>query len=185
MKIKKTMIGSGMMLIALLVVSCNKETQMNNDLSYFDQIAGNYTGAFLSESLKSTIEAHAEIQMNSDSSIRVHCYGGNIDTTFMLDLFSQHDSLYVCLTGDDFYNEYGHMRNVIGSMMNGFGSMMGGNGSTSSDSTGWMHHLSVDHKNREPHFGGFDLNNHTFGYSFEDMGNNNMLMRFEGTKDND
>lgn len=190
MKTKNTLIGFGMMLFALLIVSCNKETQMNNDLSYIEQIVGNYTGTFLSEGLKSTIEAHADIQMNSDSSIWVHCYGGDIDTTFMFDLFNQGDSLYVCLTGEDFFNEYGHMRNAMGNMMNGFGSMMGGNmmggnGYSGSDLTGWMHHLEVDHENGDMHFGGFDLNNHTFGYSFEDMGNNNMIMRFEGTKDND
>lgn len=182
MKTKTTMIGWGMMLFALLIVSCEKETQTNNDLSYGEQIAGTYTGTFSVDGLKSGIDAHAEIQLNSDSSIWVHCYGGEIDTTFMLQIFEHNDSIMVCLTGDDFFNEYGHMSGHNNNMGSG---MMGGSGHMGSGSTEWNHHMDDSHTEGDEHFGGFDTMNHSFNYSFRDPLNITSLIHFNGIKDSD
>lgn len=181
MKTKKTMIGLGMMLIALLIVSCEKETQTDTELSYGEQIAGTYTGTFSIDGLKSGTDAFAEVEMNSDSSIWVHCYGGEIDTTFMLEIFENNDSIMVCLTGDDFFNEYGHMSGHTDNMGGG---MMGGSGHMGSDSSGWEHHMEDSHTEGDEHFGGFDTMNHSFNYSFRNPADQNTFIHFEGTKDN-
>ncbi len=175
-------------LLGVLMASCKKENQSEIELNAIDQILGTYTGTFNDDGLKTIITAKADVTMNADSSIWVHCYGGEYDTAFMLDVFNQNDSIYVCLTGDDFMNEYGHARNHQGSMMNGsggngMGGNMMGNTTLSSDSTGWMFHLREDHHGtQEDHFGGFDMNNHTFGYSFRNPDNTGMYITFQGSK---
>ena len=53
--------------------------------------------------------------------IEVHCFGKEIDTTFMLDYYEHNDSVMVCLTGSDFEFMYGHMLgegHMGGGMMN-------------------------------------------------------------------
>lgn len=194
-KTKTAIIAFSILMIGILVVSCKKEATITTDLTNFDQIVGSYTGTLNGNSLKTMITAHADVQLNADSSITVHCFGGDFDTTFMLDVFDQSDSVHVCLTGNEFYNEYGHMRNHSGSTMTGFGNMMGGNtmggnmmggnNTTVADSTGWMYHLRVDHMSGDIHFGGFNVDSHTFGYRFRDLNNSEMFIRFEGIKNTD
>lgn len=182
-----------MLLSGVLMVSCKKDTQIDDELNYLEEIVGIYSGTFSSDDLKTIITANAEIQMNADSSIWFHCYGGEIDTTFMLDIFDHNDSILVCLTGTEFANEYGHARIRQGSMMNWSdfnsgghgmgGNMMGNNTNLSNDSTGWYYHMREEHHGEnEEHFGGFDMNNHTFGYRFRDPQNLEMFIKFESVK---
>ncbi|MBK6284071.1 MAG: hypothetical protein IPF54_16725 [Draconibacterium sp.] len=83
---------------------------------------GTYSGTLTNKSATGTIigssSATAGISKTSDGLIQVHCFGTGIDTTFMLNYFPDNDSVFVCLTGNDFRNTYGHMM--------GQGHMMGG-----------------------------------------------------------
>ena len=76
------------------------------------------------------------------------------------------------MTGDDFNNEYGHMN----------GHMMG-HGMHETTGTDWMHHLEDEHENGDQHYGMFDLENHSFEYSFKMMHNDSVYYRnFQGIR---
>lgn len=174
---------------ALFALSaCNK----TDDLSV-NTIEGTYVGTLSGTgSLKSAetwmTSATADVVKTSEGEIQVHCFGGEIDTTFMLNYFENHDSVMVCMQGADFDEMYGHMSS--GGMMGGTnGGMMGGTnggmiGSTQGDhhsqnGTEWQNHMSSMHQAGDEHFGGFDMMGKSFGYTFK-MPNGDMT--FQGTK---
>ena len=147
-------------------------------------IEGRYVGTFSkSTSLKSKLldgngdhDGIADITMSSENQIQVHCYGNEIDTTIMLDFFEHNDSVMVCLSGDDFENDYGHM--------SGEGHMSGGMmGDISNGETEWMHHMNEEHEDGDEHPGGFDMVHGTFTYSFRMMENlTPYYLNFQGIK---
>lgn len=151
------------------IVSCEKSDDLiNND------IAGTYEGTLTIDLGKKTDNskttnniATAIVSMVGDQ-IEVHCFGDNFDTTIMLDIYENGSDISVCLTGTEFENMYGHMvgqSNMNGNMQN-------------MDSE-WMQHLNNDHQSGDEHFGGFDMQHHSFNYTFTtDHGN----YHFEGTK---
>ncbi len=180
MKYRNLIIGMLFTSVFLVVVSC---TTTNDDPE--DSIEGTYYGTFTrTTSLKSAQAGNsgadqgtAEVTMMGDNEIEVHCFGSEIDTTFMLDYYMHHDSVYVCLTGDDFENMYGHML--------GTGHMAGGMmGDIRGDETEWMHHLNDEHKPGDEHFGGFDMQNGTFTYSIRMIDETvPYYMKFTGSKE--
>ena len=174
-KTKTAFLATLLLIIGVAFVSCSKETQAIDDLNT-DQITGSYTGTFSFEGLKSGTDAHADVELNNDSTINIHCYGGVIDTTFMLQIFENNDSIMLCLTGNDFFNEYGHQSGHQGDMM-------GGSGHMNTGSSDWDHHMSDSHNDDDLHFGGFDTMNHSFSYSFRNPSNSSSLIHFIGTKD--
>ena len=185
MKFRNIIIGTLFISALLVVASC---TRTGSDQE--NSIEGTYYGTITrTASLKSAQavksgadQGTAEVTMMGDNEIEVHCFGSEIDTTFMLDYYMQHDSAYVCLTGDDFENMYGHM---LGEGHMG-GNMMGGGmmGDISGDETEWMHHLNDEHKTGDEHFGGFDMKNGTFTYSIRMMDETEpYYMKFTGSKE--
>lgn len=177
---KRIIIIATMMIIgAITVVSCTKSDNPTNE-----NIEGTYYGSFTtSTSLKSTVvdgtgtgEGTAEVTMMDNHQIQVHCFGEEIDTTFMLDYYAHNDSVMVCLTGDDFESMYGHML--------GDGHMGGGMmGDIQNGETEWMHHMYDEHESDDMHFGGFDMDMGSFSYSFEMMdGSSPYYLTFEGSK---
>jgi len=167
MKLKNIKNIASILLIAISVVfiSCDK----NDDISYND-VVGTYEGTLTIDSGKSADSAKtlnstatAVISMVGDQ-IEVHCFGDNFDTTIMLDLYHDGDAINVCLTGDEFEEMYGHMQGQ---------GHMNGNGSE------WMQHLNNDHQDGDEHFGGFNMQHHSFNYTFTtDHG----VYHFQGTK---
>ena len=124
---KRVILAGAILAVALMgFTSCEK----TEDLKAND-IEGVYEGTFsVSSSLKATSldasENHhgtAEVSLMGDNQIEVHCFGEEIDTTFMLDYYEHNDSIMVCLTGDDFEHMYGHM---LGEGHMGEGMMDGG-----------------------------------------------------------
>lgn len=169
-----------LLVIALLAgfLACNKTEETPQDNS----IEGTYKGT-LTASLKSaeglfpgSADATAVVNKSGDELIEVHCFTDEIDTTFMLNYYENNDSVMVCLTGDAFGEMYGHMM--------GQGHMGGGMmGDINPNETEWQHHLNDEHQPGDEHFGGFDMMNHSFGYTFEMMdGENHYSVHFEGTK---
>ena len=178
---KKSMIIAGLLLAVILMgfTSCEK-TEDPQTIG----IEGTYTGSFsLSSSLKSAQldganDGHgtADVSMMGDNQIEVHCFGEEIDTTFMLDYYGYGDSIMVCLTGGDFEGMYGHML--------GDGHMGGGMmGDIQNGESQWMHHMNDEHNDGDEHFGGFNMGEHTFTYSFKMMdGTSPYYLKFHGTK---
>ena len=126
--------------------------------------------------LKTENEAYAEVSKIGNGKIQVHIYDISNDVKVMLDYYEHTDSLYVCYTGDDFQNMYGHML--------GQGHMQGGMmGDRQTHESSWEHHLYDEHKEGDEHFGGFNMLNHTFTYRFtrmEDGLTHNLI--FQGEK---
>jgi hypothetical protein len=178
---KKRMIVAGAILAVAVMgfTSCEK-----SDDPDVITIEGLYEGAFsVSGSLKAALlngskgdQGSAVVSMMDNNQIEVHCFGEEIDTTFMLDYYEHGDSIMVCLTGIDFENMYGHM---LGSGHMGGGMM----GDIQNGDTQWAHHMNDEHKARDEHFGGFDMHEMTFTYSFKMMdGSSPYYLRFHGVK---
>lgn len=185
MKYGNIIIGTLFTSAFLLAASC---TKTGSDPE--DSIEGTYYGTIARTTSLKSVQAGsigkdhdtAEVTMMEDNLIEVYCYGDEIDTTFMLNYYMDHDSAYVCLTGDDFEEMYGHM---LGAGHMG-GGMMGGNmmGDISDDETEWMHHLNDEHQPGDKHFGGFDMQNGTFTYSIRMMDEAEpYYMKFTGSKE--
>jgi hypothetical protein len=163
------------LLATLAIAGCNSSDDLTDN-----SIEGTYSGTLTSKSATGTIigsnSATAGISKTSEGLIQVHCFGTGIDTTFMLNYFPDKDSVFVCLTGTDFRDTYGHMM--------GQGHMMGGMmGDIKPGQTQWQHHMADEHKPGDIHYGGFNMMNHTFGYTFHKYnGGSHMIINFEGTK---
>jgi hypothetical protein len=182
---RKNAFFAGLLLLSVLIgMSSCEET---NDQVIGD-IEGTYEGSFSkSTSLKSNPidgrdehDGIAEVSMMGENQIQVHCFGNEIDTTFILDYYEHNNSVMVCLTGDDFKSTYGHMLGEVhmsGGMM---GQMMG---DIVAGETEWMHHMSDEHDEGDEHFGGFDMHDGTFSYSFHMMDNfTPYYLKFHGVK---
>ena len=184
MKQNRILFGLILSTVLLGLISCEKES--NQSISDSEGI---YAGLFSkSTSLKSDLpdgngehDGIAEVTMMGENQIQVHCYGDEIDTTFILDYYEHNDSVMVCLTGDDFESTYGHMlgkSHMSGGMME---DMMGDIGI---GETEWMHHMSDEHDEGDEHFGGFDMVHGSFSYSFRIMENlTPYYLKFHGIKD--
>jgi len=171
--------GAILAIVVIGFTSCEK----TDDIEVND-IEGVYEGTFsVSNSLKAAPfdggdgdHGTAEVSMMGNNQIEVHCFGEEIDTTFMLDYYEFNDSVMVCLIGDDFENMYGHML--------GDGHMSGGMmGDVQNGESEWMHHMNDEHNEGDEHFGGFDMGEHTFTYSFYMMdGTTPYYLKFHGIK---
>ena len=156
--------------------ACQKVEKTANE-----SVEGTYIGSFTTAStLKSATTTAgnmmdtAIVTLMSNGQINVHCFGDDLDSTFILNTYRNGDSLMVCLDGDDFNNEYGHMM--------GHGSMMG-DGMMGNNSSEWGQHMNSEHKIGDNHFGGFDMQNGTFSYSFKMMDGTMMnYKKFQGTR---
>ncbi len=170
---KKVRLFLVMSILTLVVFSSCEKTELQLDTQ---AILGTYKGTITPEpGLKSTTDGSFDGTMDvsdaGNGQIEVHCYGGDIDTTFMLDYYPDGDSTKVCLTGDAFEEMYGHMKENMNS-----GNMMGGN---MMDGQSWTDHMNSEHQQGDEHFGGFDMTNGTFDYT---MLTETERLRFQGKK---
>ena len=155
-------------IIVILFVSCQK----SDDIGYND-VAGTYVGTLTSnlanKSSEIVVTKDATVVVSSvGNQIQVNCYAEDFDTTIMLGTYDNNDEVMVCLTGEEFENMYGHML--------GQGHM---NGNMQNNGTEWMQHLNNEHQEGDEHFGGFDMQYHSFNYTFK-MSNGDY--HFQGMK---
>lgn len=178
----KNLVKTGLMVAAAVVLfaACEKEESGED---FEKTVEGIYTGTLTEEGTKSAngiaegmVEATAEVTLTGENEIQVNCYTSDFDTTFMLNYYEHHDSAYVCFTGERFEEMYGHML--------GGGHMMGGMmGDIGNGETQWMHHMDEEHDEDDEHFGGFDMDDHTFSYTFRMMNEGNPYgLHFQGSK---
>ena len=166
------------LLIALILTSCQK-----TDIAEEESVAGIYTGTLtydtdtksLNDSGKSE-KATVEISEMGNNLLEVHCYNEAVDTTFTLNYYNHNEQALVCYTGNEFEARYGHElgeSHSVGGMMKDMGA----------GETEWMHHLNDEHSDDDEHYGGFNMQNHSFRYRFEieEEGNIHSL-EFYGTK---
>lgn len=160
------------MALAVMVTACDKQ---NVSVDLTTDIVGTYKGTLSSDKLKGVSDATADVTKTGDNELEIHCYGDEIDTTFTQRLFENGDMVQMCTTGDDFYNEYGHeMMNQSDhhDMMN------------DRDGSSWVHHMDEEHDAGDEHYGSFDMDQHTFNYSFNIQSNgSSYTAKFIGVKE--
>ncbi len=156
-------------LLTVLLASCSKTPQPAT-LSA-KAVAGTYQGSFTATNFKTT--GVANVDPVNDSMVSIHCYDSvGFDTTFVMQLFQNGDSIMLCSNGQNFYNQYGRYRY---SMM---GSMMGSSGMTA-----WQQFLNTQHDPGNGQYGSFDMMNGSFYYPFTDStGTSTVTMTFNGSK---
>ena len=166
--------------VAMLTVTACEKT--DNDSR--ESVEGIYAGTLSSgnksaDALNSSNEEYevtAEVSMTSNDQLEVDWDSQHMDTTIRFNHYNHNDSVLICFTGEDFENMYGHML--------GEGHMSGGHMSDMHDGeTEWMHHMADEHDEGDEHFGGFDMQHHTFTYHFEMMdGDTPYSLTFQGDK---
>lgn len=162
--------------VALLVLftACEKEE------TNLQTVEGIYNGTLsgLQKSTKVVADskpATTEITVTGENKIQIHSYAEGLDTIFMLNYYKNIDSTYVCFTGEDFEEMYGHAL--------GEGHMGGMMEDMHNDETQWMHHMKEEHQEGDEHFGGFDMVNHSFSYTFQmNSDDSSDDMHFKGIK---
>jgi len=154
----------------ILIFSCEKSDELiNND------VTGTYVGTLTSnlsskssETTKTEATPATVIVNEVGDQIQVHCFAEDFDITIMLDIYNDNNNVMVCLTGEEFENMYGHML--------GHGNM---NNHMQNSGTQWMQHLNNEHQEGDEHFGSFDMQHHTFNYTFR---MNNGDFHFQGIR---
>ena len=141
--------------VVLTLFSCENSDDLNPN-----EIEGTYKGTIITDisskfSTSKTENSATAVVRKVGDKIEVHCYDGDFDTTVMLETYHDNDNIMVCLTGNDFENMYGHML--------GQGHM---NGNMQNNGTEWMQHLNFEHQEGDEHFGSFDMQHHSFNYTF-------------------
>lgn len=179
-KVVKTIWFAAVALV--LFTACEKEESVEKIKE--KSVEGVYNGTLTEEGTKSATgitesmtEATAEVTIVGENEIQVNCYTSDWDTTFMLNYYEHQDSAYVCFTGERFEEMYGHML--------GGGHMMGGMmGDIGEGETEWMHHMDEEHDKGDEHFGGFNMDDHSFSYTFQmNEGHEPYYLHFKGTKE--
>lgn len=173
MKNLKSIIIVGIIGITVIATSCSKKTEPpKNDI--IAQVVGTYKGTLATGSVEH--DGTTDVSAVNDSVIQIHCYDqDDFDTTFVMEMYENGDSVMLCNTGEDFYSQYGHYMMGRHHMSD---DMMGNMGSMDND---WQQHLSSQHQPGDKHYGDFDMDNGTFNYSFE-MGNGMQTKIFSGRK---
>ncbi len=172
-KIKKMKNARLLVVMSAAVLIGLTSCQESVDLSV-STVDGIYRGSLTYESsLKSTSvagtgssDAIAEVTDLGDGQIEVHCFGDEMDTTFILNSYEHNNMVMVCLDGEAFEQMYGHMMGSgqWNNGMNHSGGMRSSNGSRNSE---WLDHMENDHSEGDEHFGGFNMTERTFDYTIE------------------
>ncbi len=176
---------------AIFVVSCKKtyDIQENNNQSLASSVTGSYTGELKNSQTNQTVPASLTVSVQNDSMVAMHCVADQFDTTITMLLYQNYDSLMVCYTGQDFYDQYGHNlnnNNFCNSKAAGWddGWCMGNNCWGGEDQwNAWTNHLNTQHDSNDRHFGGFDVQGNACKYDFESSaGNTTYFESFTGFK---
>jgi len=167
MKTMKYLGLASITMILVFAVSCKKDNEETRDLTV--NVVGTYKGTLAEDNQPGSIEATADVTKADFNIVHISCYGPGFDTTFLMELYENGDSMMVCNTGADFKMQYGH------DQMEEHHSMMG-----DSNWQDWGHHMGEEHDGGDEHFGGFDMDNRSFGYRF--VISSDSTLQFNGLK---
>jgi hypothetical protein len=190
----------------LVFSSCEKETQNNiTDVKPLkSEVVGTYTGTLKNSATNDSRPATITVTAQNDSLVRMHCFSNDFDSTITMQLYQNYDSIMMCFTGQDFYNEYGHNTNNYdfcyskqsGWMNNGWmndGDCWGNNNNNWGNNNwagneqwnAWTNHLNTQHNQNDLHYGGFNLSENSCNYSFNiNIDGTSYSEVFQGVKNN-
>lgn len=178
MKSLKSIIFIGLVLSFGLFTSCNKDDDENietNDPT--GEVTGTYTGSLTTDNNKSSRDASVVVTLETEYSLRIHCFANDFDTTLIYNMFQNGDSVMICYSGQNFNNEYGHH------MSTNWNNCSENWNGTNYQMCTWDKHMMDDHNTGDVHYGGFNMNNHTFNYRFKVTNNSSTYFEeFSGTK---
>lgn len=170
--IKKILIAT-IVVVTFFASSCFRQNDIAKDLTI--DVVGTYNGTLTTSNLKALSNATVDVTKSGDNELEIHCYGDEIDTIIIQRLFEDGNMIQVCSTGNEFLNEYGHEmlnQSQHHDMMN------------DANGLSWAHHKEEEHSANDEHYGGFDIGNHTFSYTFEMKDNDLSYTRqFTGIKE--
>jgi hypothetical protein len=154
--------------LTMSITACSKD---DGQVDLTKDVVGTYQGKLTNSVTNTDTASITTITYYNDYTVQVHCLGGNLDTTFLLELYPEGDMMKVCTTGDDYYKEYGKEKPKNDHMM-GSGGMMT-----------WGDHMNDDHNSGDDHYGDFDTNNNEFDYTINiENTSDNSSERFVGRK---
>ncbi|MFA9389434.1 MAG: hypothetical protein ACERKD_06485 [Prolixibacteraceae bacterium] len=153
----KTKTGIIVVMMLSIFTACNKTSE---DIS--PSVEGTYTGTLIkSTGLKSIAldgDVNVDVNLMDSITLEIHCYGGELDTTMMLNYYEENDSTFLCFSNEQFQGMFGY---AFGSTHMMGGGMMGNN-----DDDEWMNHMQNENYTSNEHFGGFNMMDHSFDYTF-------------------
>lgn len=157
-----------LILVALIgvtvLMSCKKDQNPS-----IENVVGNYKGTLIDPITQNNEgTATTEVTQIDDETVQIHCTGTNLDTTIVINVYENNDSLMCCSHQMSAGCHDGNGNGMMG------GGMMGGN--NNKKSSNWNNHKKTMSCQSGTHGGGFDTNNNSFNYLF----NNNL--KFSGTK---
>lgn len=169
MKTRVLIIGA---IAIMMAVACNKTDELATS-----SIEGTYSGTMSkTSSLKSLNlagDVKTDVSVKDSSFLEIHCYGGELDTTLMLNFIEENDSTFLCFSNEQFQGMFGY---AYGSS-HMTGGMMGNNNSE------WMQRMMNENYTNNQHFGGFNMKDHSFDYTFNRVeGDSIMYFHFHGVK---
>jgi len=185
MKNIKTLLAVAVISGTTFLASCEKDNQSaKSDLT--TDVVGTYKGTITDSAKKSTnggdTNATADVTPVNDYTVQVHCYGGDLDTTYNVTLYPNGDEMMTGMTGEDFEEMYGYMPDYMQEWMdsNMNGGSMGSGDMMGSDWMNYEDHMSQNHDDNDYHDGSFDMANGTFNYTFD--ANTDNSRNFSGKK---
>jgi len=177
-------------LSAIIFTSCKKDEDPNVTNLLASEVVGTYTGTLKNSTTNESKTATITVSVQNDSLIQLHCIAANFDSTLILQLYQNYDSIMVCFTGQDFYNEYGHNTNnydFCNSQQSGWmnSNWHGDNWAGNQQWNAWTNHMNTQHSQNDLHYGGFNptLNSCNYNFSMQN-GNTNYFEVFDGIKNN-
>ena len=180
--------------LGIVLSSCKKEDDENNPISeesLASEVTGTYTGELKNSTTNQSRAATLTVTMQNDSLVSMHCIAEGFDSTIFVQLYQNHDSIMVCYTGQEFYNQYGHNLNNY-NFCNNKPSSWNSNWCTNNSCWGgednwnaWTNHLNTQHDHNDMHFGGFNPGTNSCNYMFNvNEDNTNYFEVFNGIKNN-
>lgn len=168
---QKLILFTVLLIIPLLFAACKKENN-DNPADLTTEVTGTYEGSITPTNNPSdSKDAIIEISKVDESTIHLNMMSEHLDTAFRLNLYEHADSMMVCFTGDRFNDQYGHN-------LDEDHHMMGDN----NDPMDWDHHIDEQHEPGDAHFGGFNMDHHTFSYQLVPGDQEAVSYQIEGVK---
>ena len=160
-------------IVPLIFVACSKDDDENPDSQKLSQaVTGTYKGSIISSNDPANPhDAVITVTETDENTVHLNLVSDMLDTSFMLNLYVHGDSVMTCFTEGEFYEHYGHNLDEDHHMMGG------------DDNMNWEHHIDEQHEPGDEHYGGFNMNHHSFSYRIIPGGQNDTFYQFEGDKE--